>query len=189
MNLHRPSFSTRRTGLALLALSILSLPLVAGTAFPGEPVPDPGDAAAAPAAAAVPSLPPRYQELIREEMRQIEGAMQELLPALVRGEAEAGARLARGIEQSFVMRRQLAEEERHELHRLLPEEFLHLDHGFHLEAGALAEHLEGGDFAAAAASYAGMTRSCVACHTRFAGHRFPAFQDPPAGSDAGGSGR
>lgn len=179
--LSTPSAARRAGGPILVLLAALALVAPGCT----------GRTQAAPEASAVSGrteleLPPRYRNLLRAEMREIEGAMQELLGSLARGEAEDGALLARRIEQSFILRRELSAEERRELQDLLPEELLRLDHAFHGEAGALAGALERRDFQAASESYAAMSRGCVDCHSRFAAERFPGFQSAAGAGGPGG---
>lgn len=131
-------------------------------------------------------LPPRFSELIRAEMREIEGAMQEELSHLARAEAAEGAELARRIEASFVMKARMSDAERKELRSLLPETFLAFDRDFHRRAGRMAKAFEAGDFDTAADLYAEMNRACVRCHSRFATERFPAFTGGGAGADGRG---
>lgn len=175
-----PSDARRAGGFVLVLLAALAL-LAPGCSGRAQTAPE----ASGGSGRAELELPARYRNLLRAEMREIEGAMQELLGSLARGEAENGARLARRIEQSFVLRRELSAEERRELHALLPEEFLQLDRSFHGEAGALADALERPDFQAASESYAAMARACVDCHSRFAAERFPGFRKA---AGAGGHG-
>lgn len=197
----RPSLSPHDTTpwpvafLAVAALALLFLafsPAEGGGPSPGtaaESSPEPsghpgGDPAAPPGEPSELHLPAPYLRLIRAEMLEIEGAMQEELGHLARGEARRGAEVARQIHQSFVLKQRLSEEERKELASLLPERFLRLDREFHGRAEGLAEAFEQGDFTAAAELYSAMTRACVRCHGRFATDRFPALGEEPDG-DAG----
>ena len=175
-----PSAARRAGGFALV---LLALALVApGCSGRAQTAPE----ASGGSGRAELELPARYQTVLRAEMLEIEGAMQELLGRLARGEAESGARLARRIEQSFVLRRELSAEERRELQDLLPEEFLDLDRSFHREAGNLAGALERRDLQAASESYAAMSRACVDCHSRFAAERFPGFRKAAGAGGPGG---
>lgn len=182
----------------LLAAAVALLPLACGPAEGSdhgteaplgpssgpspEPSDDPGGGSSRPTGG--PSdldLPTPYLRLIRAEMLEIEGAMQEELGHLARGEPHRGAEVARQIHQSFVLKQRLSEEERKELASLLPERFLTLDREFHGRAERLAQAFEQRDFTAAAELYSEMTRACVRCHGRFATDRFPAL----AGEDDG----
>lgn len=141
-----------------------------------------------PGTAAALDLPEPYRELIRSEMKEVESAMGRLLGHLVRAEAREGAEVAHAVHDSFVLAQRMTAEQRRELRSLLPPTFVALDREFHHRAELLAEALEGGDFFAAAAHHAELSRACVTCHSRFATDRFPAFAAAGAGGEEGSEG-
>lgn len=132
-----------------------------------------------PAAAAeltgVAALSPEVRALLRQEMAALQGAMLELVPAMVAGDWETIAHVAERIRAGFILSRELTAAQREELATRLPEGFLELDAEFHglaegLEAAAREKRPELVTFYAYR-----MQDSCVGCHSRHARERFPAF--------------
>lgn len=122
-------------------------------------------------------LPNPLQAVLREEMRLIETGMGELLGHLAQGRKSAAIEVAERIQKSFVLKQELSGEDLQLLVSLLPEEFVTQDRGFHANAGKLAESVRQGDFASAVQIYGDMAQSCVSCHVRYAGNRFPTLVD------------
>lgn len=119
-------------------------------------------------------LPDYLLVVLRTEMRQLEVAMGKLLSNLAQGNPEA-AEVAQNIHNSFILKQELSETDLKKLVSLLPEEFLKLDRGFHATAKKLVESVHQNEFNTAIQLYGEMAQTCVACHTRYASERFPAF--------------
>ncbi|KPV39205.1 hypothetical protein AN478_13100 [Thiohalorhabdus denitrificans] len=118
-------------------------------------------------------LTPKLDRLLREEMQAIQESMATAFAALVTGDHDTVAEEARGIHDSFILKRSLTEEDRRDLRAAVPEGFVRLDKRFHAAAAELAEAAEEGDANRQLEVYNRMTRDCVACHSRYVTGRFP----------------
>jgi uncharacterized membrane protein len=126
-------------------------------------------------AAGVAALSPELRALFRQEMAGLQGAMLELVPAAVAADWEGVGRVASRIEGGFVLAQQLTEAQREELHARLPEGFLTLDGEFHGLARGLAAAAHERRPELVSFYVYKLTDSCLACHSRYAQERFPAF--------------
>lgn len=126
-------------------------------------------------ATGVAALSPGLRELFKLEMLGLQGALLELLPAVVAGDWEAIAGTAVRIQNGFVLAQKLTSEQREELDRKLPAGFLERDAEFHEVATGL-EHAAHRKQADLVPFYVyKLTEGCVGCHSRFAQARFPAL--------------
>ncbi len=121
------------------------------------------------------ALPPKLQNVLRQEMQQIEAGMHLLLSHLSNGRAPEAAAVAHKIHASFILEQALAPEELQQLAALLPAEFLKMDEAFHGNAQKLAAAAEQKDFATSIKIYGEMAQACVSCHATYAKARFPEF--------------
>lgn len=160
---------SKRPAFAVLALvTAVAVAQVHEHAAPPTPV-------AAAEATGVAALSPEVRALLRQEMAALQGAMLELIPAMVAGDWGTITHVAERIRAGFILSRELTAAQREELTTRLPAGFLELDAEFH----ALAEGLE----AAAREKRPELVTfytyklqdSCVGCHSRHARERFPAF--------------
>lgn len=115
------------------------------------------------------------RQALAEEMLAIQNAMMDLVPSLAAGEWSEVAKLGRRIEGSYIMKQKLSADEMEELHRALPAGFQELDSSFHEMAGMLAHVAEEGHVELVHFYFYKLNESCVTCHRRYAGQRFPAF--------------
>jgi len=122
-------------------------------------------------------LSPALLELLKQEMNAIQQGMQALLPAIVSGNWKDAAGIGEHIQNSYIMQKQLTEAQMEELHNALPPAFLELDQSFHHTAGMLAHAARQRNAEVAGFYYYKLTDTCVACHGKFAGHRFPGLTD------------
>lgn len=120
-------------------------------------------------------LSPGLQELFSQEMNQLQKGMTEILPLYVAGRWAELAPIASKMENSYVLKQNLSEAQRHELHMKLPSEFIALDQQFHYLSGMLAHAAKMEKAELVGFYYSKMTETCVNCHTRYATHRFPAL--------------
>ncbi|HED10139.1 MAG TPA: hypothetical protein ENJ10_05595 [Caldithrix abyssi] len=118
-------------------------------------------------------LPPRYGQLLKEEMNKIDAGMKMLLSLMVRGETERAAALADTIHNSFILKQSLNKDELKELVSYLPGDFVQLDRTFHGNAKKLAEALRRSDIKESGQIYGAMFNGCISCHSRFAADKFP----------------
>lgn len=122
-------------------------------------------------------LPADVLDLLRREMREISAGMQRVAPAIATGAWKTVADTGAHIQSSYVMEQALTPEQRKAL-QALPEGFKRLDREFHLQAEALQQAAEREDAELAAFRYYKLVDTCVACHTAYASHRFPALRPP-----------
>ena len=116
--------------------------------------------------------------MFREEMAALQGAMLELVPAIVAGDAESIARIAERMRAGYVLAQNLTAAQRDEIERELPEPFLELDGEFHELAGGLAAAAHERSTPLVSFYFYKLTESCVGCHSRYAAHRFPGYAKP-----------
>jgi hypothetical protein len=120
-----------------------------------------------------PRLTPKLGETLREEMRQVLGASQDILAALVAGDHATVAERAQKIHDSFILEQSLTEQDLKDLEEAVPPAFLELDQAFHRTAADLAAAAQARDAAREAELFGRMVQDCTACHGRFASDRFP----------------
>lgn len=130
-----------------------------------------------------PAMPTRQlsattRALLQEEMRGIGSGMQTLTTALAAADWKTLQTTAEQIRDSYILVRRLSTEQRKELLHLLPNGFRVLDRNFHRRADRLAAAAQTRDSDLATFYLYRMMDSCVACHSQYAGERFPAFHPP-----------
>jgi hypothetical protein len=128
-------------------------------------------------------LSPALSDLLRQEMNAILQGMQALMPAIVTGNWEAVADIGDRIQHSYIMQQQLTDAQKAELHQALPPGFVELDQSFHHSAGMLAHAAEMHNAEVVNFYLYKLTDTCVACHGKFAGYRFPGLVDAPENTE------
>jgi cytochrome c556 len=114
-------------------------------------------------------------ELLKQEMNAIQKGMQALIPAIASGNWQEVAETGGHIQHSYIMQQQLTDAQMEELHQALPAAFLELDQVFHHSAGMLAHAAQQHNAEVVNFYFYKLTDTCVACHRKFAGYRFPGF--------------
>ena len=176
-------------GSGYLFLALLVAGTVAASAQSHEhPVSAPPVVLAAALAAApagpMQQLSAELRGLFRDEMVALQGAMLELVPAIVSGDAEATARLAERMRAGYVLAQKLTDAQREELERMLPAAFLERAGEFHEFAGGLADAAREHRAPLVPIYFYKLTESCVGCHAHYAAHRFPGYAQPPEAKPA-----
>jgi hypothetical protein len=120
-----------------------------------------------------PALTPKLLTALREEMRQVLGASQDILAALVIGDHAGVAERSQKIHDSFILEQALSEQDRKDLETAVPPMFLELDAAFHRTAADLVAAARAQDAGREAALFGQMIAACADCHDRFADDRFP----------------
>jgi hypothetical protein len=118
-------------------------------------------------------LSPALVDLLNREMQAIETGMQALIPAIVSGNWQDVTDIGEKIQRSYIMQQRLTDAQIDELHHDLPGAFLELDQSFHHSAGMLAHAAKMHNAEVVNFYFYKLTDTCVACHRKFAGHRFP----------------
>lgn len=122
------------------------------------------------------SLSPELQQLFSKEMVQLRQGMQEIMDAYVAGKWNNIVPIAKKMENSYVLRQSLSQDQMHELHSKLPQEFLKLDEKFHYYSGMLAHASEKKKVELIGFYFSRMSETCVSCHSLYATNKFPSFK-------------
>ncbi len=128
---------------------------------------------------AVEKLDPELRALLQQEMRAIEAGMKDMLTFSAAGDFKQVENLARQIENSFILKQKLTDQQMHQLHTLLPADFLQQDQQFHYYAGMLQHVAANKKPELVAFYYSQLLESCGNCHQVHAQHRFPHFKAQP----------
>lgn len=121
----------------------------------------------------VEALSPELRNLLSQEMLAIQKGMISIIPAYVSGNWQDIETTAENIKNSYLLKQQLSNSQRHELHSLLPDEFIRQDQEFHYRAGMLQHAAKNRKPELVNFYFSKMMESCVSCHTAFAAHKFP----------------
>jgi len=116
------------------------------------------------------------RSLLSEEMRYLQKGMADIFPLYISGDWEAIAPLARKIENSYVLKQNLSEEQVHELHSKLPVGFIELDQKFHYLSGMLAHAAKMEKPELVGFYFSKMGETCLSCHSLYATERFPKLE-------------
>ncbi len=130
-------------------------------------------------------LSPEIKQILTKEMLAIEAAMQQLVGTMAKGEWDKTASIGKQIQASFLLKKTLSKEQKQQLHKELPAQFIKLDQNFHHYAGMLAHAAEVKNMDVMSFYFYKMHESCLGCHAQFATERFPALQDSAATDHAG----
>ena len=121
----------------------------------------------------VEALSPDLRELLTQEMQALQTGMMSIIPAFVSGNWAEIESTANKINNSYILKQNLTESQMHELHSLLPPEFIEKDQRFHYLAGMLEHAAKNKKPELINFYFSEMNESCVGCHTQFATHKFP----------------
>jgi hypothetical protein len=113
--------------------------------------------------------------LLSKEMIALEKGMKSIITAYVSGKWDEIEVIADKMENSYILRQSLTKQQMHELHSVLPAAFIEQDQQFHYLAGMLGHAAKMKKVELINFYYSEMTQSCVACHSEFAIHKFPAL--------------
>ena len=129
------------------------------------------------------NLSPQLRVLLQKEMMSLQNGMKEIIPAYVSGDLEKIARLAGQMKNSYIMKQQITEQQKHELVKKLPKEFFEKDKQFHKYAGMLEHVTEEKHIELIGFYYSKLLNSCVACHSEHATNKFPNFTSKSSEDD------
>lgn len=127
-------------------------------------------------------LSPGLLALLNQEMGLIQQGVMDMVPAMAAGEWDKVSALGLNIKKSFILKQKLTDEQKEELHRVLPEQFIEMDMDFHKSAGMLAHAAEMRNADVVQFYFYKMNAACVSCHSKYAQGRFPGL----ANGDKGG---
>ena len=123
------------------------------------------------------------RDVLSKEMIAIQNGMVSIIPAYNSGNWNEIKMIPDKIENSYILKQSLTEEQVHELHAVLPEGFLKTDQNFHYLAGMLQHVASEKKEELVNFYFSEMNRSCLNCHAAFATHKFPALAEKETISD------
>ena len=118
------------------------------------------------------------RSLLSEEMLALQNGMMSIIPAYISGNWGEIEATAEQMKNSYILKKSLTESQKHELHSVLPHEFIKKDQRFHYLAGMLAHAAKSKKPELINFYFSEMNESCVSCHAEFATHKFPALIPP-----------
>ena len=125
------------------------------------------------AEAGVEDLSPGLRALLIKEMVALQDGMKSIIPAYVSGDMEKISKIAKKMKNSYIIKQNITDDQKHELMTKLPKSFVKSDKKFHEYAGMLEHVAEEKHLDLVGFYYSKLIESCVSCHSEYAGHRFP----------------
>jgi hypothetical protein len=113
------------------------------------------------------------RSLLSTEMLALQSGMMSIIPAYVAGNWGEIEMTAEKMKNSYILKQSLTENQMHELHSVLPPEFVKRDQRFHYLAGMLAHAAKNEKPELVNFYFSEMNESCVGCHVAFATQKFP----------------
>ena len=123
----------------------------------------------------VKNLSPELRELLKKEMLALEKGMLEIFPAYISGDFKKIETIAHQMKNSFIMKQNITQEQKHELHSKLPQSFVSLDQQFHYMSGMLEHVAERQKIELVGFYFSELSDACASCHSQYATEKFPAF--------------
>jgi hypothetical protein len=125
----------------------------------------------------VEKLSPDVRSLLQKEMVALDSAMKELISANAAGDYEKISIIAKKMKEGFILKQNLTKHQQHELHTLLPGDFIKQDQQFHYFAGMLEHAANKHKSELVVFYYSKMFEACSSCHNSYAKHRFSSFSE------------
>jgi hypothetical protein len=116
------------------------------------------------------------RQLLVEEMVALQHGMEALVPAIISGKWDEIAELGEKMRNSYILKQKLTQSQADELHQSLPLSFREMDQEFHHDAAMLAHAADKKNPELVTFYFYRMTDTCLACHRKFATHRFPGLK-------------
>lgn len=130
----------------------------------------------------VENLSPELRLLLKQEMLAIQEGMKDIIPAFSSGNFKEVSDIAGKINKSYILKQNITDSQKHELHEKLSKEFIQKDQQFHNYAGMLEHVSKEGHTELVGFYYSRLLESCVGCHSAHAAGRFPLFSHEPVKS-------
>jgi cytochrome c556 len=127
----------------------------------------------------VQDLSPELRSLLSKEMLSLQEGMKSIFPAYISGDLDGVAKIASKIKNSYILKQQITDAQKHELKAKLPALFLQSDQKFHEYAGMLEHASKEKNIELVGFYYAKLSESCVSCHSQYATHRFQKLNKKP----------
>lgn len=123
----------------------------------------------------VEALSPGLRDLLSKEMMALQSGMISIIPAFISGNWREIETTAGKMKRSYILKHKLTEKQASELHSVLPPVFIEKDQRFHYLAGMLEHAAKNEKPELINFYFSEMNESCMACHSMFATHKFPAL--------------
>jgi hypothetical protein len=124
----------------------------------------------------VEALSPELRKLLTKEMQALEKGILAIIPAYISANWSEIASIADKMENSYILKQSLTDNQMHELHTVLPDSFVKLDQEFHYLSGMLSHAAKMEKTELVGFYFSKLSESCVGCHSQYAVHKFPAFK-------------
>ena len=135
-------------------------------------------------ASGVEMLSQELRSLLSKEMQALQSGMISIIPAYISGNWDEIETTAGKMKNSYILKKNLTENQVNELHSVLPHEFVKKDQRFHYLAGMLEHAAKNRNPELINFYFSEMNESCVGCHSVFATHKFPALTSAMNGEHA-----
>lgn len=120
-------------------------------------------------------LTPKLNTLLTDEMLSIRQAVTHIMNGLIVGDHSIVKNMATQINDSFILKQQLTEQDKKDLMAVAPKEFLKLDGEFHELSGKLAAAADKKDYELQRFYFGKLIESCQTCHSEYVTDKFPSF--------------
>ena len=124
------------------------------------------------AAEGVDSLSESSRKLLQSEMLALDVGFKQLFTEYYSGDFDKVSTIAKKIERSFVLKQNITEAQKKEIHSVLPSDFIKLDERFHYNAGMLAHAAEMRKIELVAFYFSELSSGCFSCHSQYATAKF-----------------
>ena len=114
--------------------------------------------------------------LFSQEMFALQEGLQQITKAYISGNWSTIESIALKMEQSYILKQNLTNQQMHQLHSLLSPSFLKLDGEFHYLAGMLNHSAKMKKVEMIGFYLSKMSETCVGCHSQYATEKFPLFK-------------
>ena len=121
------------------------------------------------------TLSPELRALLQQEMLAIDAGMKAIVDFNAAGDTQQISKVAKQMQASFVLKKNLTPTQRKELHNKLTADFIQQDEAFHYNAGMLAHAAEKNKTELMGFYYGKLFDACASCHQAHAQHRFTHF--------------
>jgi hypothetical protein len=125
--------------------------------------------------AGVESLSPGLRDLLTKEMLGLQNGMMSIIPAYVSGNWSVIETIADKMQGSYILNKNITDQQVKELHAALPDSFIKLDQQFHYLSGMLSHAAKNKKAELVGFYFSKLSEACVNCHAEYATHKFPAF--------------
>jgi len=114
--------------------------------------------------------------LFSQEMIALKKGLLQITEAYIAGDWSTIETIALKMEQSYILRQNLSNQQMHQLHSVLSPAFIKQDEKFHYLSGMLNHAAKMEKVEMIGFYLSKVSESCVSCHSQYATHKFPKFK-------------